>query len=419
MKAVKEEITNAPKLDEFLQIAQSQPVVINPKDKENLHLLYKKMKGVAVCGDDEYRNIWFPLDRGKIEDYGNYEDFLEEEVVEDHAGFEEMWLSDYPETLKWYDFAVNEYNGEYFFYINSELTFHIAKELPEYYEKIDNKPLISYLINEVNHCVDWLQADEAGYNCYVNENLSYSRRTGKILRQKLWEISSFDKKLITKGIHKNDIEILKDIVNQSAEDNKKNYLQEMTAGQFFDYCRMGYEANNYFKGKEMSGLEMYNAFADGRHEGLTGIDPDSAKAFANWYSKDLRGGHPWEICRGGNSTHISLYVQKKINEGWNLRLTGSSSTRVNETVKFAIALYKNHVPFELSDAEEIYNMVCGTDYIGIVPEEVFPRYCHSLFSEEDERIIDFMNLGWEETDKIIAAAEWYPIEIKANNNEKK
>ena len=413
MKKIRK-IKNAPQFDEFLRIAQAQSIVIEDSDKEKLHLIYEKMKGITVCGGDEYRNIWFHIERGAIEDYGDFEEFLEEEVVDDRAGFEEMWLYDYPEQVKWYDFAVNEYNDEYYFYIDSKLTFHIAKELPEYYGKIDVKPLIDYLNKEVSRCVDWLQTDEAGYNRYVNEKLSYSRRTGKIFRQKFWEISSYNKKYITKGIRKKDIEILKKIVVQSNKDAEKNYMSEMTAGNFFDYCRMGYEANNYFKGKELSSVEMYNAFADGRHDGLTEIDPTSPEAFADWYQNSRGGGHPWEICRGGNSTHISLYVERKAGKGWRLRLAGSSAARVNETAKIAIALYNNQVPFDLWEAEEIYKMVCGTDYIGIVPQEVFPRYCHSLFSEENERIIDFMNLGWEETDKIIPATEWYPIEIKAN-----
>ena len=32
--------------------------------------------------------------------------------------------------------------------------------------------------------------------------------------------------------------------------------------------------------------------------------------FEDWLENHERGGHPWEICRGGNSTHISLYVCK-------------------------------------------------------------------------------------------------------------
>ena len=406
-------ITNAPQFDGFLQVAQSQTIVVEQDRIEKLRLIYEKMKGVAVCGGDEYRNIWFHIERGSIKDYGKYEDYLEEGMVSNKDDFEELWLGDYPEEQKWYDFAVNEYNDNYYFYIDSKLTFHISKETPEYYGKIDTNPLIDYLEQEVNRCVDWLQADEAGYNQYVNEKLSYDRRTGKIFRQKLWEIFPFDKKRITKGLLKEDVKILKKIANQSNNKEEMNYLTEMTAGKFLDYCKMGYEANNYFKGRELSSVEMYRAMADGRHEGLIEIDPDSPEAFAKWYQEARLGGHPWEICRGGNSTHISLYVEYKTGK-WFLRLAGSSSVRVNETVKIAIALYNNNIPFYLWQAEEIYKMVCGTDYIGIVPQEVFPRYCHSLFSEEKENIIDFMNLGWEETDKIIPAAEWYPIVIKVN-----
>ena len=406
-------IEKAPQFDIFLQVAQEQPIVVEADRLEKLRSIYEKMKGVVVCGYDEYRNIWFHIERGTIEDFGDYDQYVEEEMVSNREEFEEIWLCDYPEEKKWYNFEVNEYNNEYYFYIDGKLTFHISKETPKYRREIDIDPLIDYLGTEVNRCVDWLQKDESDYNCYVNENLSYDRRTGKIFRQKLWEVFPLNKERITKGISEKDVEILKQIVNQTNNQDEMNYLSEMTAGKFFDYCKMGYEANNYFKDKKLSAIEMYNAFADGRHEGLTEIDMDSPKAFSKWYHGGRIGGHPWEICRGGNSTHISLYVEYKLGK-WFLRLAGSSAVRVNETVKIAIALYNSNVPFILQEAEEIYKMICGTDYIGIVPHEVFPRYCHSLFSEEKERIIDFMNLGWEETDKLIPAAEWYPIKITAN-----
>jgi len=52
------------------------------------------------------------------------------------------------------------------------------------------------------------------------------------------------------------------------------------------------------------------------------------------------------------------------------------------------------IPFQLSNAREIFNMVTGNDYIGIVPDYVTPRYCNSFFPPEDN-IIDFMNLGFD------------------------
>jgi len=51
----------------------------------------------------------------------------------------------------------------------------------------------------------------------------------------------------------------------------------------------------------------------------------------------------------------------------------------------------------------------GNDYIGIVPDTVFPRYCHSLFPGE-EKIFDFMNLGYESENELITKANWYPLE---------
>ena len=122
------------------------------------------------------------------------------------------------------------------------------------------------------------------------------------------------------------------------------------------------------------------------------------------------GAHPWEICRGGNSTHISLFVSEKSGK-WAVRIAGSSIGRVEETARMAVALHENKIPFELSDAEEIVRMVTGIDFIGIVPDTVFPRYCHSLFLKED-RIIDFMNLGYDKelVPKIVEKTFWYPLE---------
>jgi hypothetical protein len=190
----------------------------------------------------------------------------------------------------------------------------------------------------------------------------------------------------------------------------------MTAALFFRVCEICYDANNYFKERTsaMSPLEKYLAMADGRDAGLRSIDSESAEAFHEWFTEGrTAGAHPWEICRGGNSTHISLFVSVHEDQ-WFFRLAGSSIVRVEETVRMAVALHENNIPFELTDDEEIVRMVTGTDYVGIVPEKVTPRYCHSLFPKED-RIIDFMNLGWEKeiVPKIIEKAFWYPLdEIK-------
>ncbi|MGF1583810.1 MAG: hypothetical protein ACFCUM_00705 [Bacteroidales bacterium] len=105
--------------------------------------------------------------------------------------------------------------------------------------------------------------------------------------------------------------------------------------------------------------------ADGRDAGLRNIEGHSPGAFHEWYHNSGRmGAHPWEICRGGNSTHISLYVSEVDNK-WEILLAGSSFVRVEETVRMAVALHENNIPFKLRDADEIVRMVTGNDYIGI------------------------------------------------------
>jgi hypothetical protein len=206
------------------------------------------------------------------------------------------------------------------------------------------------------------------------------------------------------------VDDLKKVVDNSV--NVRAYLdRDVCAADFYRFCEIGYDANGYFSDKKekLTPKEKYLAMADGRDCKLRNIDENSVEEFLKWHEHGSHcGGHPWEICRGGNSTHISLYLHRD-KLGWLLRLAGSSSARVVETVKMALALYKNGIPFTLDQAEEIFRMITGIDFIGIVPDTVFPRYCHSLFPKED-RIIDFMNLPFEKTDEVVKRATWYPID---------
>jgi hypothetical protein len=74
----------------------------------------------------------------------------------------------------------------------------------------------------------------------------------------------------------------------------------------------------------MSGLKMYLRFADGRDEGSTELPANSADAFTKWYHSGRRGGHPCEVYRGGNTTHINLGATQR-HEGWSVFLGGLSN----------------------------------------------------------------------------------------------
>lgn len=401
---------NVPFFDRLIHVAQSETVVTDLDCINKLLLIINEIGVLEIQGEDELRSIWFEVPRGSIEDYGNYEEFLEEEAVSNYEEFVEMWEDDYPEKTKWYEFSVTTYNKDHYFFVDSKLTFQVqqlTEEMPKqaYY----SSELIGWFCEIVQATMSAIKADVVKYNKYINKHLSFDRRYGKILRNDYWSIFPEEGLAFLNHLTKDDIMVLESIVKLSVGDGMDRVLKKMTAGDFFDYCRMGYVANDYFKDDDnkLSSMEMYKRMADGRDEGLTELKLDSETDFMGWFRHKRGGGHPWEICRGGNSTHISLYVQLTEN-GWVLVLDGSSCVRVLETAKMAIALYNNRVPFMLNKPVEILRMISGTDYIGIVPKTILPRYCGSHFPSED-RIIDFMNLGFEKTEEIIKKATWFPI----------
>jgi len=257
--------------------------------------------------------------------------------------------------------------------------------------------------------INWIQENVTEYNEYINEKLPHTKRTGRILRSDFWTIFPEIEQDFNSSITPEKIEILKKIKVQS-ETKSFKYLKAISSGDFFRFCEIGYDANGYFKKstKSLNAKDKYITMADGRDCGLRMLEESSNAEFLKWYETERNcGGHPWEICRGGNSTHISLFVCQDEN-GWYLRIEGSSWARVIETIIMAVAFFKHNLPFILGKAEEIFRMASGLDYIGIVPETVVAKYCHSYFPSED-KIIDFINLGTEKSNEIINKAFWYPL----------
>ena len=62
-------------------------------------------------------------------------------------------------------------------------------------------------------------------------------------------------------------------------------LEDMTANQFFEYCRIAYlaaERKDDHLDRTLTGREMYHRYADGRCGALLEIDPDSPDEFLAW-----------------------------------------------------------------------------------------------------------------------------------------
>lgn len=244
--------------------------------------------------------------------------------------------------------------------------------------------------------------------------LPYKHRTGVITRAGLWKLYPEEKESFFEALTQEDVD---EFLATGTEDcTGLPELKEMTANDFYRFCALGYAANNY-DGQAFALKAQYYRHADGRDDGLKKIDPDSAEAFADWLENREKGGHPWEVCRGGNSTHVSLYVGLgRVAEGcYHLALAAKSYGRCVEAIKFYLALKHAGLPVIIYGAEFIKKRLLGLERVGIVPNEVMPFYCHSRFPGED--VDSFRHLNHENPDAEIALIEWQPIKpVKLKEN---
>jgi hypothetical protein len=174
----------------------------------------------------------------------------------------------------------------------------------------------------------------------------------------------------------------------------------MTAADYFQYCRIAYLAA---KRKEetvdasLSGRDLYARYADGRHEGLLDIDPGSAQEFGDWidgvHPKKGGGGHPWEIKRGGNTTHIDLSVFRPSpyrKEGFKVELRGESIGRLVETMRMFLAIHEAGLPISIANSEGVRKRLLAQDNIGIIPAYASPHRANQHFKEHED-VFDVMH----------------------------
>ncbi|MBA7532519.1 hypothetical protein ES705_24745 [subsurface metagenome] len=405
----------APQIDNISDSLQLNPDLIDLEIYNKLKAINKVISCIKPKEDNDTRELWLEVSRGTIKDFGEFEEYKEEEIVETYEQFEKLWIDYYPNEKKWYRFTTAKYQEELFFYFDSKLVISIKEiEKPEKDKKYGDNDIyrfLSWLFYRTKKETEKLKQNVETYNKYLEKSLSYHKRFGRIKRKDFWNILGDKVIRLDERLGAERIDKLKKFIDESKEHESSAIVHQMTANDFFNYCEICYNANDYFKEstKSLSPKEKYLRMADGRDAGLRSIEGNSQKAFYNWYyGSERQGAHPWEICSGGNSTHISLFASNNENR-WSLRLAGSSVVRVEETVKMAVALYDKNIPFILDKAEAILHMVTGNDYIGIVPDYIIPLYCNSLFPDED-KIIDFMDIGFEEDKIIIANAYWYPLE---------
>lgn len=81
---------------------------------------------------------------------------------------------------------------------------------------------------------------------------------------------------------------------------------------------------------------------------------------------------------------------------------------IKQAVNFYIALKKAGLPVVLREADEIAARFNVSDYVGIAPHSVIPKYCEEMFPSKYGKVIDFMHVYDEELKKYGKQIIWIP-----------
>ena len=372
--------------------------------------IFSILRRIKPINDDEWRTLWIHADRGPIEDYGDYEEWLAEKMVKNRDEFNASWLRDYPTDMIWYSFSAVERKdtGYRAIFVGHKMVIEVDPKKKRGFEN-DISEFAQWILEAVTKSCEELKA--GSYAQLAEARIPPEQRTGTITRKELWDIMPEEREEFRKSITDEEIEEFGSLV--SAQGGKWDYdsvsrRSNFTANEFFRCCALGYAENEY-EGTDLTPREQYRRHADGRDGGLCEIDPDSPEEFLEWLnSKEHFGSHPWEVCRGGNSTHVDCMVCHD-EKGYLVTITGKSLWRCVEAVKFYLAIRRAGYPVFMHDAELLISRFRETELVGIVPDGIIPAYCQSMFPGEE--VESFMNLPDEQRDEIAARAVWHPLEI--------
>lgn len=242
---------------------------------------------------------------------------------------------------------------------------------------------------------DWIKANKRIQIEYPLRH-RYGVAPNALIRASLPDVYRLDKQL-GRGRTWKLVRLVEDGFFLKTEDTE---VSSMTAADYFQYCRIAYIAGKR-KGEtvdeSLSGREMYSRYADGRHEGLLDIDSTSEQEFADWidgkHPKRKGGGHPWEIKRGGNTTHIDLTVSRPSSyrqEGFKVELRGESIGRMVETIRMFLAIHEAKFPISIANSEGVRKRLLAQDNIGFIPFYASLHRANQHFSH-DEDVFDVMH----------------------------
>ena len=408
-------------------------------DGESRELMLEIKKALSVfepIDDDEARKIWLEIPRGTAEEWrtfnGNHWGY---DGLEDLSAYQEALDEEYPYGKEWFFLSTSTYKENTFLKISDVCHLYVIfsnRNLKRHQYADDMTWFLKPLLELVRQRVESIASDPEAYHQYIEANLPYRQRSGKIRSKDLNRIIPERKLQVENRGH--CIQVMRELVRRKqayeSVNSKKpvdwNELgipapfDSMSIRRFCKYYRIAdtiyWSGTNYERATKAASIkddvEYYTSH--GLHHNLNEYDLESEEDFDS-FAKDHYGELGLSRMNVGASQY---YAGGK----WLVTFGISYSASVSYGLKIAMALYETGAPFIFHDAETLLHVLEESGTVRISPFTYHDYLCsgddEGVFSlphvedcgEEDE-------ITREQYDEIVRLAKWVPeVKLKLDHN---
>ncbi len=385
------------------------PIVTLAGELDAMFQLITRVQSKTEYRESVWPPIWLTVER-------ELWDEVKQELTDEDDYDHEAWHLDYPYGTEWLGVRFRRYEGVWSVYhpqLPASWRYDPRTQAVSGFTESDDEEVtqsayeyLTWIAAAVTEQLQAFLADPEKYNAFAEAHVPNRERVGQIRRRDLWQALPSDHHYLRDELRPDEVD---EFVRIAPELVDFKPIAELTRDAYLHAVALCYAGAGYEGLDGLSPLAQYRKRADGRHDGLLDLPGDSAAAMAEWLTGQPRGGHPWEIARGGNTTHISLYVMKH-DGGYALILEGSARTRAAETIRMALALVRAGIPFQLRDATHLAKMAQGEDWVGIVPRHEDGYAATQLFPAQDE-VNDILSYAaLEDYPGVDDRVRWHPVE---------
>lgn len=401
-------------------------------DEKSFALLLEIQKTLSVfepIEDDEARKIWLEIPRGTAEEWKAFEDMrcgCTEGEGDSLASYQKALDEDFPYETQWLFLVTSTYRENTFMKISDRDHRYVIFTSRTFHKKAhpaDMVWLFKPLLELVRQRVNLITKDPEAYNKYIEENVPYRQRSGRIRSKHLNRIIPEGKLQVENREY--CIRVMKELIRRkkvysSAKDNSSTDweslgvpapLDTMSIRTFCKYYRIAdtiflkrFENKRIKKAVSIEDdVEYYTHH--GLHNALKGCDLDSVKDFKN-FAQDHYGELGLSRMNVGATDY---YVRDK----WIITFGISYSSCVERGLRIAMALYETGAPFIFYDAENLLHILEESGMVRISPF-TFHDY---LQNGDDEGVMALPyvedcdkegELTRAQYDEIVRLAEWEP-----------